>query len=133
MGNPHAVIFVDNPAEDLRVLAETFGPTLEVAPTFPRRTNVEFARVRGREIDLVVWERGCGITLACGTGACATVVAAALEERLPAGVETPVHLLGGTLQITAASGFGGVTMRGPAVTLFRAEIDPAAAVQALAR
>jgi diaminopimelate epimerase len=132
MGNPHAVIFIDDPGEDLRALAEKYGPLLEVDPTFPRRTNVEFARVRGREIDLVVWERGCGITLACGTGACATVVAAALEERLPAGVETPVHLPGGTLRITAASGYRGVTMRGPAVSLFRAEIDPAAALRALA-
>jgi len=127
MGNPHAVIFLDEEG-DLRGLAEKFGPLLEVAPAFPRRTNVEFARVRGREIDLVVWERGCGITLACGTGACATAVAAALEERLPAGVEVPVHLPGGTLQITVAPGFGGVTMRGPAVTLFRVELDPAAIV-----
>ena len=132
MGNPHAVIFIDDPREDLHALAQSYGPLLEVAPTFPRRSNVEFARVRGREIDLVVWERGCGITLACGTGACATVVAAALEERLPAGVETPVHLPGGTLQITAATGYGGVTMRGPAVSLFRAEVDPAAALRALA-
>ena len=69
------------PTADLRALAETYGPLLETAATFPRRTNVEFARVRGGEIDLVVWERGCGITLACGTGACATVVAACLEER----------------------------------------------------
>ena len=128
MGNPHAIIFVEDASEDLRALAETYGPLLEVAPTFPRRTNVEFARVRDGEIDLVVWERGCGITLACGTGACATAVAAALEERLPAGTEVPVHLPGGTLQITAASGYSGVTMRGPAVTLFSAELDPAAVV-----
>jgi diaminopimelate epimerase len=132
MGNPHAVIFIDDAREDLHALAQTFGPLLEVAPTFPRRTNVEFARVRGREIDLVVWERGCGITLACGTGACATVVAAAMEERLPAGLETAVHLPGGTLQITAAIGYSGVTMRGPAVSLFSAEVDPAAALRALA-
>jgi diaminopimelate epimerase len=133
MGNPHAVIFIDDGKEDLRALAETFGPVLEVAPTFPRRTNVEFARVRGGEIELVVWERGCGITLACGTGACATVVAAAIEERLPAGAEIPVHLPGGTLQITAAADESGVTMRGPAVTLFRAEIDPATVLANQAR
>jgi len=133
MGNPHAVIFIDDPAADLRALAESYGPKLEVDPLFPRRTNVEFARVRGGEIDLVVWERGCGITLACGTGACATAVAAALESRVPSGVEVPVHLLGGTLFITVApeavSGgaeptFTGVTMRGPARTVFEAEIDP---------
>jgi diaminopimelate epimerase len=137
MGNPHAVIFVEGD-EDLRALAETFGPVLEVAPTFPRRTNVEFARVRktgektgekngdAAEIDLVVWERGCGITLACGTGACATAVAAAVEERLPRGREIPVHLPGGTLGITVASDDSGVRMRGPATTVFRSELDLAA-------
>jgi diaminopimelate epimerase len=133
MGNPHAVIFIDDAKEDLRALADKFGPVLEVAPTFPRRTNVEFARVRGGEIDLVVWERGVGITLACGTGACATVVAGAIEERLPAGAEIAVHLPGGTLQITAAADESGVTMRGPAVTLFRAEIDPATVLANQAR
>ncbi len=90
---------------------------------------MEFARIRastsasGAEIDLVVWERGCGITLACGTGACATVAAACVEERLHAGVETPVHLPGGTLHITVAPDLGGVRMRGPAVSVFRAELD----------
>jgi len=131
MGNPHAVIFIDDPAADLRAFAETYGPRLEVDPTFPRRTNVEFARVRrgdgGRgEIDLVVWERGCGITLACGTGACATVAAAGIEERLALGVETPVHLLGGALFITVAPDLSGVTMRGPAKIVFRADLDVAA-------
>ena len=123
MGNPHAVTFVDDPAEDLMALAKRFGPTLEVAPTFPRRTNVEFARVRGTEIDLVVWERGCGITLACGTGTCATAVAAAVEERLPRGREVPVHLPGGTLFITVAPDDSGVRMRGPARIVFRSELD----------
>ena len=137
MGNPHAVIFVDDPEADLRALAEEFGPAIEVDPLFPRRTNVEFARIRAgvkraaadlgaigaAEIDLVVWERGCGITLACGTGACATVAAACVEERLHPGVETPVHLPGGTLHITVAPDLGGVRMRGPAVTVFRAELD----------
>ncbi len=133
MGNPHAVIFVDDPVADLRALAETFGPILERAPTFPNRCNVEFARIRQRhedkqedkndQIDLVVWERGCGITLACGTGACATVVAACLEERLPAGREAAVNLPGGTLQITVAPDYAGVRMRGPATTVFKSEID----------
>ena len=87
--------------------------------------------MRGVEIDLVVWERGCGITLACGTGACATVVAACLEGRAKPGREVPVHLLGGTLFITVApdtapaeTSFAGVQMRGPAETVFEAEIDP---------
>ena len=126
MGNPHAVIFIDDPSEDLMALAKRFGPGLEVAPTFPRRTNVEFARVRGCEIDLVVWERGCGITLACGTGTCATAVAAAVEERLPRGREVPVHLPGGTLFITVAPDDSGVRMRGPANVVFRSELDLAA-------
>jgi diaminopimelate epimerase len=124
MGNPHAVIFGED--GDLRRLAETFGPALEVADRFPRRTNVEFARVRGGEIDLVVWERGCGITLACGTGACATVVAACLEERLAPGRPTAVHLPGGTLVITVADDYSGVRMRGPARTVFEASVDVAA-------
>ena len=109
MGNPHAVIFIDDPAADLRALAETYGPRLEVDPLFPRRTNVEFARVRRQpdEIDLVVWERGCGITLACGTGACATAVAACLEGRVaraqgdpgaPAGRHTVHHAASGQRQ-----------------------------------
>jgi len=127
MGNPHAVIFVDDAGEDLMALATKYGPALETAPTFPRRTNVEFARVRkDGEIDLVVWERGCGITLACGTGACATGVAAAVEERLPRGREVPVHLPGGTLFITVAPDDSGVRMRGPAKTVFRSELDLAA-------
>ncbi len=130
MGNPHAVIFVDDPSEDLMALATKYGPGLEVAPTFPRRANIEFARVRagtsGAEIDLVVWERGCGITLACGTGACATAVAACVEERLARGREIPVHLPGGPLGITVASDDAGVRMRGPATTVFRSELDLAA-------
>jgi diaminopimelate epimerase len=123
MGNPHAVIFVDDPAEDLRGLAESYGPTIETAPLFPRRTNVEFARVRGREIDLVVWERGCGITLACGTGACATAVAAGIEGRLAFGTEATVHLPGGALFITVAPDGSGVRMRGPARRVFGAELE----------
>ena len=138
MGNPHAVIFVDDPQIDLRAMAETFGPALERHDLFPRKTNVEFARVRdpgpsATQIDLVVWERGCGITLACGTGACATAVAACLEGRALPDRELVVHLPGGPLHITPrrdatspASGvptFAGVTMRGPAEIVFEADID----------
>jgi diaminopimelate epimerase len=136
MGNPHAVIFIDDPAADLRALAEACGRGIEHDSLFPRRTNVEFARVRqgptGLEIDLVVWERGCGITLACGTGACATVVAACLEGRAEPDQEIPVHLPGGTLFIRVASqpardgspNYAGVSMRGPARIVFEAEVDP---------
>jgi diaminopimelate epimerase len=123
MGNPHAVIFVDADAGDLRALAERFGPTLERADRFPKRANIEFARVRDKQIDVVVWERGCGITLACGTGACATAVAAGLEDRLPLGMETLVHLPGGTLAIAVAPDLSGVRMRGPARTVFAGELD----------
>ncbi len=123
MGNPHAVIFVEDPAADLRALAEQYGPRLEHDPSFPNRTNVEFARLRGDEIDLVVWERGCGITLACGTGACATVAAAAIEERVRPGREVTVNLPGGALFITVAPDLSGVRMRGPATTVFSAELD----------
>jgi diaminopimelate epimerase len=134
MGNPHAVIFIDDAMASLRQLAETYGPRIEVDPLFPRRTNVEFARVRagqeGPEIDLVVWERGCGITLACGTGACATAVAAHLEGRIEQVGAIPLHLPGGTLDITvenernAPHTIKGVLMRGPASIVFVSEIDP---------
>jgi diaminopimelate epimerase len=136
MGNPHAVIFVDGPAARLRELAATFGPLIETDARFPRRTNVEFAVRRGPasnpEIDVVVWERGCGITLACGTGACATAVAACLEGHAAADREIPVHLPGGTLFITVKSGapsadgptYAGVAMRGPANVVFEAAVDP---------
>jgi len=139
MGNPHAVIFVDEPGADLRELAGSHGPTIERDPLFPHRTNVEFARVRrgaagAPEIDLVVWERGCGITLACGTGACATAVAACLEGRADPDRAIPVHLPGGTLFITVRSGpatadgpsYTGVAMRGPANVVFEAAVDPTA-------
>jgi len=124
MGNPHAVIFVEEGDVDLRALAEQYGPKLEVSPVFPRRTNVEFARVReDGEIDLVVWERGCAITLACGTGACATVAAGVVEERVKPGREITVNLPGGALFITVAADLSGVRMRGPATTVFSAELD----------
>jgi diaminopimelate epimerase len=124
MGNPHAVVFIEDPSVDLRELAETHGPSLEISPVFPRRTNVEFARVTPEgAIDLVVWERGCGITLACGTGACATAAAAALEERLPRGREIPVNLPGGTLFIEVAPDDTQVTMRGPARIVYAGDLS----------
>ena len=126
MGNPHAIAFVDagisGPA--LRALAEAVGPAVEHHAWFPRRTNAEFARVVSpTEIELVVWERGCGITLACGTGACATAVAACLTGHAVPGTEIIIHLLGGDLAITVAEDYSTVWMRGPAVHVYDAEID----------
>jgi diaminopimelate epimerase len=147
MGNPHAVAFVqsgmpqghasgpggaDSQARThsigsprLRELAETIGKLVEHHPWFPRRTNAEFAHVVSpREIDLVVWERGCGITLACGTGASATVVAAVVTGRADEAREVVVHLPGGDLAITVERGLANVLMRGPAVHVFDGELEP---------
>jgi len=119
MGNPHAVIFVDDPHANLRELAETRGPTLEHHAWFPQRTNVEFVRARSRtELDVVVWERGCGITLACGTGACATVVAAIVTGRADEDSDVRVNLLGGPLSILVRPGMTDVRMTGPATHVF---------------
>ncbi|MBL9012914.1 MAG: diaminopimelate epimerase, partial [Myxococcales bacterium] len=92
MGNPHAVTFVSSRDEAYQ-LATTVGPLIERHAYFPQRTNAEFAHVKSRtEIDLVVWERGAGLTLACGTGACATVVAAILTGRCDEGPAVRVNL-----------------------------------------
>lgn len=124
MGNPHAVLFVDSSA-DLRQLAETIGPRIETHAWFPKRTNVEFVRTRSRrELDVVVWERGVGITLACGTGACATVVAAILNDHCDEATDVRVNLLGGPLQIRVAPSLTNVHMHGPAIRVFEGELEP---------
>jgi diaminopimelate epimerase len=131
MGNPHAVAFVDTPWAGLRALAEKVGPHIEHHAWFPRRTNVELAHLlAGDRIDLVVWERGCGITLACGTGACATAVAACLTGRAKPGHELAVRLLGGELMIKVAADLGTVHMRGPAAHVFDGAVDLARALAA---
>lgn len=123
MGNPHCVIFVEG-NEDLLEMAKTYGPTIEKNELFPEKTNVEFAKIISKnEIDMRVWERGCGITLACGTGACATVIAAILNNLTEHKVK--VNLLGGPLTIEW-QGFQGnenfdVFMSGPAEYSFFAE------------
>lgn len=97
MGNPHFVIFVDDD-EDLLSLAKEYGPEIEKSAEFPEKTNVEFIKIlSANELKLCVWERGCGITLACGTGACATVVAGILNGFLEKVVN--VELLGGKVQV----------------------------------
>lgn len=124
MGNPHAIFFVESRAAAW-AHAQTEGPVRETHAWFPRRTNVEFAAMRpDGAIDLVVWERGCGITLACGTGACATVVAACLTGRATVGRETLVHLPGGALAITVTDDYQTVMMRGPATHVFDGRFDP---------
>lgn len=95
MGNPHCVIFTQ---EDISTLAKDYGPDIETHELFPEKTNVEFIKIKSRkEIDLAVWERGCGITLACGTGACASVAAGIMNGYLDSSVN--VNLPGGALNI----------------------------------
>jgi diaminopimelate epimerase len=122
-GNPHAVMFVES-REEARRLARSIGPAIETHAWFPKKTNVEFAFARGRdEFDMFVWERGAGLTLACGTGACATVVAAVLTGRAESGAPVRVHLPGGTLEITVLPELANVLMKGPAVHVFDGTLD----------
>jgi diaminopimelate epimerase len=115
MGNPHIVLFVDE-ITDGQVRGD--GPKIENHPLFPRRTNVEFVKVlNGKNIEMRVWERGSGETLACGTGACAAAVASALNGFTGRNVE--VKLLGGTLRIEWRETDGTVLMTGPAEEVFR--------------
>lgn len=117
MGNPHAVFFVKN-AEETDVAG--WGRKVEFDPLFPQRTNVEFAEVRARdEIRMRVWERGTGITLACGSGACATAVAANLRGLTDKKVRMEVD--GGWLTLDWRD--DGVWMTGPTQLVFKAEFD----------
>ncbi|MCD8310713.1 MAG: diaminopimelate epimerase [Prevotellaceae bacterium] len=118
MGNPHLVIFVDDINKvDLPVI----GPKLENHPFFPQRINVEFAQLLGNgRIRMRVWERGSGITQACGTGACATAVAASWTGR--AGDRSEIVMDGGTLVIERDKQTGHVLMTGPATIVFEGEI-----------
>ncbi len=117
MGNPHCVIFV----KDFEPLKwQKLGPEIEILPIFPKKTNVEFVRVDSYdEITMKVWERGVGPTLACGTGACASVVAGVLEGRINR--QVTVHLPGGDLQIEWQED-NHVYMSGPATYVFRAQL-----------
>ncbi|MDQ0340971.1 diaminopimelate epimerase [Caldalkalibacillus uzonensis] len=112
MGNPHAVIFV----EDVEVApVTTLGPKIEKHPLFPEGVNVEFIHVRTKdEIDFRVWERGSGLTYACGTGACAAVVAAVLKQKVAKGTSVTVHLQGGDLEVVWSED-DHVWMTGPAM------------------
>jgi diaminopimelate epimerase len=117
MGNPHAVFFGASTVARARAL----GPVIEAA--VPGGVNAGFASVRGAEIDLVVWERGAGLTEACGTGACAAAVAAVHTGQLQAGAPVQVHLPGGPLTITVAEDLSRVAMRGPAQRVFAGTTD----------
>lgn len=95
MGNPHCVIFVNGDTMDY---AKTYGPQIEVHPYFPEKTNTEFVRIISKnEVEMSVYERGCGITLACGTGACATLVACILNNLTENKIK--VNLPGGAVYI----------------------------------
>lgn len=117
MGNPHTVIFLE---EDLQSFPlKKYGPLIENHPFFPEQTNVEFVILDANgNLNMRVWEKGVGETQACGTGACATFVAAVLEEKVNL-TTGHVNLLGGVLKITWD---GNVFMEGPAVTVFEGQV-----------
>jgi len=113
MGNPHCVIFMESVEH---VPVEKLGPKIEVHPTFPQRTNVEFVQVLSpSELVMRVWERGAGMTLACGTGACSSVVAGVLNGKC--GRCATVHLPGGDLRIEWRED-NNLYMTGPAVEVY---------------
>ncbi|MBR1518389.1 MAG: diaminopimelate epimerase [Prevotella sp.] len=118
MGNPHYVVFVDS-ADTFDVA--TMGSRLEQHPAFPERCNIEFAEVRRDGIRMRVWERGSGITMACGTGACATLVAAV--KTLLASRRNTVVMDGGCLEIEWSETTDHVYMTGPAVFVFEGDIE----------
>jgi len=117
VGNPHAVIYVDDVAS---FPVATLGPLIERHPCFPRKINVHFVEVVSRgEVKMRTWERGTGITLACGTGACSVVVAGVLTGRTDATLLA--HLPGGDLTLEWAGGAESVFMTGPAAEVFSGE------------
>lgn len=119
MGNPHAVIFVDD-VEGLDLPA--IGPEMEKHAMFPERANIEFAQVTGpHEVQMRVWERGSGETLACGTGACACAVASVLTGK--ADRDVTVHLRGGDLHVFWDPDTDDVYMEGPAAFVFDGTVE----------
>lgn len=123
MGNPHAVVFIDTKPSEFPVCE--VGPLFENNEFFPERTNTEFAYVENRRtIWMRVWERGTGETLACGTGTCATVVAAILNGLVDAGEKITVHLPGGDLEIEwSGREEDSVFMTGPAEVVFTGDVE----------
>ncbi|HLT29134.1 MAG TPA: diaminopimelate epimerase [Myxococcaceae bacterium] len=117
MGNPHLVL-LDTPLSD----AGRLGPQLEVHPDFPTRTNVSFVARTDEGLDVVVWERGCGLTDACGTGACASVATLVHLGRLAPDTWHRVRLPGGPLSIRVRADLGEVRLKGPATFVFEAVV-----------
>lgn len=118
MGNPHCIIFV-NDVESIPV--NEIGPIIENHPLFPEKTNVEFIQVvNNKELNFRVWERGVGETLACGTGACASLVASVLNRKT--NHQALIHLSGGDLNIQWAND-GNIYMTGPAKLVFKGEMN----------
>ncbi|MDD3267724.1 MAG: diaminopimelate epimerase [Syntrophomonadaceae bacterium] len=119
MGNPHCIIFVDDIDS---VPINIWGPHIEKHELFPAKTNVEFVQVLGEhEMIMRVWERGAGVTLACGTGACATLVAAVLNHKSER--KAAIHLLGGDLEVEWSAENNHVYMTGPAIEVFQGFIQ----------
>jgi diaminopimelate epimerase len=117
MGNPHAVLYVEDAA---KVPLEAWGPMLETHALFPRKINVHFVQVVSKgEAVMRTWERGSGVTLACGTGACAVCVAGVLSGRT--GRELLAHLPGGNLRLGWDEATNHVFMTGPATEVFTGE------------
>ena len=117
VGNPHAVIFCGDPD---KAPVSALGPKIEHAPEFPDGVNVEWIAVRDGRIRMRVWERGSGITMACGTGACASAAAAVTRGLCPASEPIPVDLDGGTLEITVTPDRS-IQMSGPAASVYEGE------------
>lgn len=119
MGNPHAITFIDD-VEKFDV--KKFGSVFEVAKAFPKKSNIEFVEIIDKEnINMRVWERGSGETMACGTGSCASVVACILNNKTSNKVK--VHLLGGELYIEWNKENNHIYMTGPAEIVFEGKID----------
>ena len=120
MGNPHAVTFIDEDVNKFPL--DKIGPKFENHPMFPDRVNTEFVQVLNRhEVNMRVWERGSGETLACGTGTCATVVACVLNGLTED--EITVHLLGGDILVKYDRYNDTVWMTGPAAIAFEGTIE----------
>ena len=119
MGNPHAVVFVEDTAS---FPLEEIGPVFENHPAFPARINTEFVQVLSRDrVRMRVWERGSGETLACGTGCCAVLTACVLTGRT--GNDVIVEVLGGELRIRWEKGSNVIWMTGPAVKVFEGSLE----------